>query len=475
MFVRIGRSLTVVMVIIGTVGARATVATATDPLTGVVAVEECVTVALREHPAIAAAGARVDASQQRVNQARSGFLPHIDGTYGIKRQDQSIGSLIGVPTVGGTALGICRGGTTAGGVCRTNGECPGGFCFFQAPPSSETTFTRSGFSLDQLIFDFGKQMFEMRAAQSAKLAVAASRDAVEQDIVLNVRRAYYNLIAAHRLQVVAEETEAQTRRQLDEARGRYEVGSAPKFDVTQQEVQVADAELARLRARNAVALGRETLREAMGLDDPIEFEPNDHTLDAQRREVDEALIVDRAYSQRPELIDVRARIRSERQRMASVKTDYLPSVRGFGEYDWTGEDRPEEESWVVGANITLSIFNGGQTTAELGERRAEIVGLEADERKEKHRVALEVRQAILNIREAEDSIRVSEKQVGQARESLEIAEGRYSAGVGNIIELTDAQVDLSRARANLVRTLANYWIFVAQLGRAMGDPVKPPV
>jgi outer membrane protein len=442
-------------------------------LTGVVSVAECVRVALEEHPRLAAATAALESSSARVRQTRAGFLPQVDGAYAVTRQQQTFSSLVGGPTGGGGALGVCIGGTNDRALCSTDLNCPGGLCRIarevSATQSEQFTFQRSGFSLQQLLFDFGRTLFDMRAAMASRDAASAGRDTVAQDVVLNVKRTYYDLITAQRLVVVAEETEAQTRRQLEEARSRHEVGAAPRFDVTQQEVQVADAELARLQAKNAVALGRENLRDAMGLTEPIAFEPDDRTLDQPRRRIDEQRALERAFVRRPELRDVRARIRAGEQRVAALRTDYLPAVNGLGSYTWTGDDRPEDESWVVGANITLSIFNGGRTMAQIGELRADVVRAQAEERQERQRVALEVRQAVLNIHEAEDSVHVSEKQVGQARESLQIAEGRYSAGVGNILEVTLAQVDLARARANYVRTLADYWIFVAQLERAVGE------
>lgn len=450
---------------------------AAQDLTGTVSLETCLDVALHEHPGIAEARAVVTGAQQRVRQVSSGFLPQIGGNYSATRQQQTIGSQLGRPSAGGGArVGICAGGTNKGGKCLTNSDCrPGGVCVGASVAGGDTsnkfTFQRSGFSFSQLVFDFGKRFSETREALANRDSAEAGREGVEHDVVRDVKTAYYNLIAARRLLVVAEETVQQTHRQLDEARSRYEVGAAPRFDVTRQEVQVADAELAHLTARNDVERGRENLRDAMGLPERLNFEPDDRILDYRRVEIDESTAIGRAYEQRPEMWDARARMRAQEYRIAAIKRDYLPAVNGMGAYNWTGEDRPEDESWAVGANVTLSIFNGGRTTAELRAAQADLVRLEAEERLVRQQVTLEIRRGFLDLREAEDRIRVSEKQVQQARESHEIAEGRYRAGVGNIIELTDAQVNLSRARAGYVRTLADYWVSIANLERAMGEQV----
>jgi outer membrane protein TolC len=69
---------------------------------------------------------------------------------------------------------------------------------------------------------------------------------------------------------------------------------------------------------------------------------------------------------------------------------------------------------------------------------------------------------------------VSERAAGQARENLALAEGRYSTGVGSIIELTDAQAQRARAEAEHVRSLYSHELAVAGLERAIGQPVARP-
>jgi outer membrane protein len=70
-----------------------------------------------------------------------------------------------------------------------------------------------------------------------------------------------------------------------------------------------------------------------------------------------------------------------------------------------------------------------------------------------------------------EAIRVSERALGQARENLELAEGRYHTGVGNIIELTDAQASLVGAEASHVQALADYRTARATLDRATARPI----
>ncbi len=114
----------------------------------------------------------------------------------------------------------------------------------------------------------------------------------------------------------------------------------------------------------------------------------------------------------------------------------------------------------------LSVFNGGLTTAQVGEAKANLQNLQANEEVTRQNITLDVRQATLNPRQAVESIRVADKGLQQARENLEIAEGRYGTGVGNIIELTDAQTSLTSAEASRVQAVVNYRTALASLERA---------
>jgi outer membrane protein len=81
----------------------------------------------------------------------------------------------------------------------------------------------------------------------------------------------------------------------------------------------------------------------------------------------------------------------------------------------------------------MPLFDSILTTSQLGEAQAALRNLRAQEENLQQQVTLEVRQGVLNLRRAEESIRVNEQTVIQARENLDLAEGRYAAGVGNII------------------------------------------
>jgi outer membrane protein TolC len=271
---------------------------------------------------------------------------------------------------------------------------------------------------------------------------------------------------------VAEDAVVQSRQHLGLAEARHDVGFAPRFDVTREQVQLASNELNLLGAQNNFAVARETLRNAMGLEDAIDFDIADEP-QAETIDVDEKTALNRAYANRPEILGLQAQERALEEQTAALRKDYLPSLTSDGYYQWSGTRYPLQSNWNIGANVTFDVFNGGLTRAQVGELQANLANLQHNETLLRQNIALEVRQAILNLRQAGQSIGVSATGLRQARENLELAEGRYQTGVGNVIEITDAQAALTSAEARYVQAAYNYRNSLAALERAIAQSIAP--
>jgi len=398
---------------------------------------ECIAIALEHQPTLKAATASIAAAEQRVWQAASGYLPQVGAAYSVQRQMTSVAA--------NTQTGFDE-------------------------QTQTFTFYRTGVNFSQLLFDFGQTLASIRSAQASARSIEADRTTTRDSVILAVQQAYFNVLAADRLLAVADETVRQTTAQLDQARGRHEVGVAPKFDVTTAEVQVANAKLNQLAARNNVQVARETLRNALGLNQPLDFDLVD-TLAAARVYIGEAEALRIAYEYRPDLRSLVEQEAAQQELIVSLQRQYFPNVTSAGSYLWSGTEYPLEDTWNVGAFVNLSILSGGLTRAQIAEAKANLAVLEHSEEALRQDIALQVRQAALNVEQAAESIGVAEKGAQQARESLALAEGRYATGVGNIIELTTAQVSLTSAEANYVQALYGYQTSVAALENAMGRPV----
>ena len=133
------------------------------------------------------------------------------------------------------------------------------------------------------------------------------------------------------------------------------------------------------------------------------------------------------------------------------------------------EDFNKYRSWSVLATLTFPLFDGG-----VAKRRVERLDLTLAKTKGnavdlERNIALEVRQAYLNLKRAERALEISSKQVRRAKLSLDVTNGRFEEEEAIPLELLDAQTVYAQALTNRVRTFYDYKIAKSSLQRAMGE------
>jgi outer membrane protein TolC len=179
--------------------------------------------------------------------------------------------------------------------------------------------------------------------------------------------------------------------------------------------------------------------------------------------------LDKAYKNRPDLQSIIARKQAAENSIDLAKTGFYPILTGNAAYSWSGEKTSSlDHGWNVGAAFTFPLFSGFLTKYQVEEAKANLNILKANEESLRQSIFSDVQQAYLNLKQAEESIPTAELGVKQAQENFEIATGRYAAGVGNPIEVTDAEVLLANAKLSYIQALYNYKVSQASLEKAMG-------
>ena len=402
--------------------------------------ERAIEIALMKHPDILAAKGTVDVNLAKKGQAESGYYPQIDASAGYLRQQPSTIST----------------GTTTVGISRV-----------QTSQSFEQY--NSSISARQTIFDFGKTRTQVRVQKNTVDASRSDLENAEEQVIFNVKQAYYDTLRAKRNRVVAEDAIRQFEQQLAQAKAFYEVGTRPKFDVTKAEVDLSTARLALLRADNSVSISLVNLNNAMGVPDAPDYLLEEHiSLPKTMVSIEEAY--KRAFENRPSLKSLISRKKAAEESVALAQKGYFPFLTGNAGWTWAGEagEFATGDGWNAGVTLSVPIFSGFLTKNQVAEARAALNVISANEEALKQNVMLEVQQAYINIKEATERITVATLTVQQATENVEIANGRYAAGVGNPIEVTDAEVALSRAKLSRNEALYDYVIAHASLEKAMG-------
>jgi outer membrane protein TolC len=393
--------------------------------------ERCIEIALKKQPNIIAALNNVNASESRVGQAKANYYPQINWSSSYNRISSASGR-------------------------------------FGSPSTGESFDEYStGFNLSQLIYDFGKTPTQVKI-QNLNLDSSRSdlRNTTDQ-IIFTVKQAYYGVIQAKYNMIVAEDTVKQTKQHLEQAKGFYSVGTKPKFDVTKADVDLSSAKLNLIRNENAFRISIVNLNNAMGIPDTPEY-TIDENMSFAKYEITLEDALTKAYQNRPDLKSLVSKRQAAERSIALAKTGYYPVLNGNAGYNWSGEQFPLEDVWNIGATLSFPIFSGFLTKYQVEEAKANLNVLKANEESLKQIIFLEVQESFLTLRAAEDAIPTAKLGVGQAQENLDIANGRYAAGVGNPIEVTDAEVGLANARTSYIQALYADKVAQASLEKAMG-------
>ncbi|MDD2673038.1 MAG: TolC family protein, partial [Syntrophales bacterium] len=308
----------------------------------------------------------------------------------------------------------------------------------------------------------GVQAFQLESSRS-------DLESTAEQVVFRVKQTYYALLQAQRNRAVAVETVGQFQEHLEQARAFYEVGTKPRIDVTKAEVDLSNARLNFIRAENTVRIARVNLNNAMGVSAVPDYTVQEEAV-IQPGDAELGEVLKRAYESRPDLQSIIAREKAAEQSVRLVRSDYLPYLTGNANFGWAGDEAPLDRGWAVGAAVNFPIFSGFLTRYQVEEAKANLRVLKANEESLRQAIKLEVEQAVLNLREARERISTGEITVRQGAENLELARGRYAAGVGSPIEVTDALVIYSNAKTTLNQAVYDYKTAEADLERAIGLP-----
>jgi outer membrane protein len=405
--------------------------------------ERCIEIALKMQPNVIAATSTVNVNESRVGQAKANYYPQVNWSSSYTR--------ISPATVGSGSS------SSSGNISGTS--------FRTTSDSFDEYFT--GFNLSQMIYDFGKTPTQVKI-QNLNLDSSRSdlKNTIDQTI-LAVKQAYYGVVQAKYNVLVAEDTVKQTTQHLEQAKGFYEVGTKPKFDMTKAEVDLSNAKLNLIRNTNAFRISLVTLNNVMGIPNAPEYSI-DETMSFSKYEMTLEDALAKAYENRPDLKSIVSKRQATESSVDLAKTGYYPVLSGSAAYSWSGEQFPLEHGWDVGAALSFPIFSGFLTKYQVQEAKANLNVIKANEESLKQTIFLEVQAAYLTLRAAEDAIPTAKLGVEQAQENLDIANGRYAAGVGNPIEVTDAEVGLANARTSNIQALYVDKVAQASLEKAMG-------
>ncbi|MCQ2410075.1 MAG: TolC family protein [Elusimicrobiaceae bacterium] len=399
-----------------------------EQLSGVLTLEDCIRIALENSPSAVSAQLGIQEAHIQLNLARGEFLPTASAGAS---QNYTVSN-------------------PAGGSTSDHGN---------SNVYAQAQLAISG------ITD------KVRAVKIQQLAVEQAQQTLDgqiNSITRNVKRAYYALLSAVKTVDIRLKSRDLYQQQYDRASEFYSEGLRPKVDVTTAEVNLNNEKLRLIRAQNAVKTASANLASVMGVTTPNPLQVADVDLmEAVDIPFDQA--VQTAYKNRPDVLSAQTNAKIGQIRVNQAKAGYLPTLSfsaGFTKYDNNFALDNEETKLMV--SLDVPIFSAFKTYNGVKQARVNLAKINNNNRSLFNDVFLEVQNAYIAMQEAEQSVPIAELNVEKAKENLDLAQGRYNEGIGDVIELKDAEVAYTDAELSLLTARYDYASAVADLKQAMG-------
>ena len=369
-------------------------------------------IAVKNNPALSAAQFSAQAALQVPAEVRSALLPTMFGSV--------------------TAVGADSGSRLAAGGLN-----------------NPVVFSRlgAGVTVNQLVTDFGRTASLVEASKFHAAAEGQMAETVRANILLQTDRAYFAVLRAKSVLTVAQQT-VEARQLVAEQVKQLALSSLKsQLDVSFANVNLAQAKIQLSAARNLLSSGNAQLAAALGLTEQSSFALEEESMPEDLGTVADGYIVS-AVQQRPELANLHLEVTAAERTLRAEKDLSHPTVSVIGTTGIVpaGEANVPGRYGAIGANISIPILNGGLFRARRTEAEFRLQAANRRVDDLKNRIVRDVRMAWLDAATAYEQVALTAQLLEQAKLALDLAQGRYELGLSSIIELSQAQLNLTSAQ-----------------------------
>jgi outer membrane protein TolC len=339
---------------------------------------------------------------------------------------------------------------------------------FKLPVTSGLGST--AFTLDQPLYTWGKIPAAIRIAELGLTSWTDDLAVARTSTLRDVTAVFYDVLLANELNAIAIRNLQQKERLLDEAKKRFDAGTATDYDMLAAEVAVKNARPDIIRTGNMARIARTRLRFIIGIEREVDvsgtLELTVDDLPVFEKALDTALL------KRPELAQMRRRIGISNELVTLAASTGKPSLNFHTQTGWqnieSGHTNADGANLSAALVFSFPLFDGGLTRGKVEQARSAVTSLKLDEARLRDAITLQVRDAVNAVRDAAETINALQGTVEQAEKLLKMAEKGYEYGVKTKLDVDDANLNLMTARGNLARAHRDYAVARTTLRWATG-------
>jgi len=334
--------------------------------------------------------------------------------------------------------------------------------------------------VEWLIFDGGERAGTIDVAKANLLAANLHFNDTHRKIIYEVASSYYHLLNARGQREAADANLKNAQAVEQQVRSRLDNGLATKPDLLEATAARAQADYDLQAATGAEAIAHGELATTMGLPPETEFKVEGieklRTPESMADSVNEE--IDRAFAQRPEMLEQLAKLRAASAGIKQVRSAYIPSLaftgdggmaRAYGELDLDPRTYAQGEIWNAGLELRWTLFDGLRREKEMARARAEKRAAEAGVDALRDQISNEVWATYINMQTALHQQQAAAALLASSSEAYDAAQESYGYGVRNIIDVISAQKALAQARSEDVFARTQLLLQSATLAFRTGD------
>ncbi len=337
-------------------------------------------------------------------------------------------------------------------------------------PDFEKTIYDAGASFRVPLYRGGRITANIRVAEMREALARDNYRVSEQDLIYNVTSVYHKILQLQKLLTANAASVTQLESHYRDVEFFLKAGTAPRLDLLKTEVDLAHAKDNLLLVRNNLDSAFELLKNLMGMEDTgatitvVEPEPSIPTCPSEEEGMNIAL------AKRPDYLAVAKKKAIAEGRIRVAQGRWFPDIYGSGQYiKRAGDGTSFQEDWFLGLRLSIPIFDGGLIRSEVDKEKTELEKVRQEERLVRLNISREVRDARLSVANTSDRIKVAEKAIESARETVRVEHLKFGAGSGTTTDVIDAQTALLRAESDYYQALYDREVALASLRKAMGE------
>ena len=292
---------------------------------------------------------------------------------------------------------------------------------------------------------------------------------VQNETALSVKNLFFTVLRNQAQVGVYQQQITADTESVRVTQARVTAGAAAQYDLLTAQTTLSNAQQQLSSSRNTLALAVVNLNNLIGIAPSTRItlsEPQAPSLD-QKFDADQ--LTQSAFRFRPEIKQADNNVLIARRLIKLAGSSLLPSFSIVGTGNYNGHVASGTNSTMsLSAVLGIPLYDGGATRAKVTEAQSDLRSQQITRDQLRQNVSVEILQALSNINDAQTRAASATVGAAQAQEALRLANVRYQNGIGTILDVVNADAQLSQARTNSLNAQYDYQTSLAQLTRGIG-------